>query len=225
VGSRIVAGAAAALSLGVGVASAGVSPDRLVASALAHARAQRSVHYVAAQTLPAVAVTIVGDAAADRGAQHITYRKAGRAGHVTVLVVADTAYVRGDEFTLANYMGIPPASAAAWSGKWLSLSSSAPDYKSVEEAVRLGSTIDELRMPSPLRLAATVTRGGRRLVGVESTFSRGGRAVRETLYIDEARSLPVEQVGRSGTTTARTTLSRWNEPVPVVPPAAAIPIR
>lgn len=43
--------------------------------------------------------------------QHVTYRKAGRSGHVTVRVVANTAYVRGDAFALENYMGIPPSVA------------------------------------------------------------------------------------------------------------------
>jgi hypothetical protein len=223
--SRVFAGAAAALYLSVGVAAANVSPAGLVASTLAHAHAQRSVHYLASQTFSGLSVTIAGDAATDRGSQHITYRKGGRVGHVTVLVVANTAYVRGDAFTLANYMRIPPSAAARWAGKWLSLAPSAPDYKEVAAAVRLASTLDELKMPQPFHLAGTLTRHGRRLVGVQSRFQRAGHAVTETLYIDAARSLPVEQVGRSGAIRSRTTLSRWNEPVAVSPPASAIPVQ
>src|SRR4051794_37403473 len=83
-------------------AFAAVSPVQLFSSALAAAHAQRSVHYVAAQTSPGSMVTIVGDAAVDRGIQRITYRKGAGAGHITVVVVANAAYVRGDTFTLTN---------------------------------------------------------------------------------------------------------------------------
>src|SRR5438128_5395747 len=81
-------------------ASGFVSPDRLFSSALAAARAQRSVHYVSTAASRTVSVHMVGDAGLDRGIQRITYRKGGKTGHLTVLVVADTAYVRGDAFTL-----------------------------------------------------------------------------------------------------------------------------
>jgi hypothetical protein len=226
VGTRVFAGAgAAALYLVAGVASAGVSPARLVSSALAKAHAQRSVHYLASQTSSGIAVTIAGDAATDRGIQHITYRKGGRLGHVTVVVEANTAYVRGDAFTLANYMRIPASAATAWAGKWLSLAPSAPDYKAVAAGVPLASTLDELKMPQPFRSVGALTRHGVRLVGIESHFQRAGHTVSETLYIDVARSLPVEQVGKSTGVTLRATFSRWNERVSVSPPASAIPIR
>lgn len=213
------------LFLVAGVASGAVSPGRLFSSALAKARAQRSVHYVASQTFGGRVVRIVGDAAANRGVQHVTYRKGGRVGRVTVRVVANTAYVKGDAFTLENYMGIPPSSATTWAGKWLSLASSAPDYKTVAAAVRLASTLDELKMPRPLRRAGTLTLHGRRLVGIKSRFRRAGHTVSETLYVDVARSLPVEQVGSSSGIKVKSTFSRWNEPVSVSSPTSAIPIR
>lgn len=172
-----------------------------------------------------MAVAIAGDAATDRGIQRITYRKGGRVGHVTVLVVATTAYIRGDAFTLANYMRIPPSAAAAFAGKWLSLEQSAPDYAAVAAAVRLGSTLDELKMPQPFRNLGTSILQGRRVVGIGSRFLRAGHVVSETLYIDVARSLPVEQVGKSGAITLKAKFSRWNEPVAVSPPESAIPIR
>lgn len=223
---RGIAGAVVvALLVAAGVAFAARSPGSLYASALARAKAQRSVHYSATQTFAAKSLTIVGDAAVDRGVQHVTYREGGRVGHVTVRVVAGTAYVRGDAFTLENYMGIPPALATTWAGKWLSLVSTAPDFKTVAAAVRLASTLDELKMPPPYRSAGTRTVSGRRLVGITSSFRRAGHTVTETLYVDPARTLPVEQVGRSSGIAVTSTFSRWNEPVSVSPPASAIPIR
>lgn len=226
VGSRCLAGAAALAALvGVGGASAARPPSRLVSAALAKAHAQTSVHYVSSQASSGRAVTIVGDAATDRGIQHITYRRSGRAGHVTVLVVANIAYIRGDAFTLENYMGIPPSAAAAWAGKWLSLARSAPDYPTVSAAVRLGSMLDEVKMPPPFRELGTSTRHGRRVVGIVSRFRHAGRTVTATLYVDAARSLPVEQVDRSGGITVTATFSRWNERVTVSPLGSAIAIR
>jgi hypothetical protein len=226
VGSRCLVGAAAlAVFVGVGAAAAAVSPARLVSAALAKAHAQRSVHYVSSQASNGRAVTIVGDAATDRGVQHITFRRSGRVGHVTVLVVSNTAFIRGDAFTLTNYMGIPASAAAAWAGKWLSLAKSAPDYPTVSAAVRLGSTLDEVKMPPPFRTLGTSTRHGRRVVGIVSHFEHAGRTVTATLYVDTARSLPVEQVDRSGGITVTATFSRWNERVSVSPPASAIAIR
>lgn len=226
VGSRVLAVAAAVtFFLAAGVAFAAVSPGRLYSSALAKARAQRSVHYVASQTFAGKSVTITGDAATDRGVQHVTYRKGGRIGHVTVRVVANTAYVRGDAFTLENYMGIPPSSATAWAGKWLSLASSAPDYNTVAAAVRLLSTLEELKMPPPYRNAGTLTVDGHRVVGIKSSFRRAGHTVSETLYVDRAHSLPVEQIGSSSGITVKSTFSRWNEAVSVSSPATATPIR
>jgi hypothetical protein len=209
----------------VGAASAGVPPSRLVSSALARANAQRSVHYVSSEAYSGAAVTIVGDAAIDRGIQRISYGKGGRVGHLVVLVVATTAYLRGDEFTLANYLQFPASVAAALAGKWLSLAPSAPDHGRVAEAVTLRSALNELKMPPPLRNVGTEKQQGRRVVGIQSHFLRAGQAVSETLYIDVARSLPVAQVGKSGVITLRATFSRWNEPVSVSPPASAIPIR
>jgi hypothetical protein len=71
-----------------------------------------------------MSVSFNGDAGRDRGIQRITFRKGGMVGHVIVFVIADNAYVRGDAFTLTNYMRIPAPSAAAWDGKWLSLAPS-----------------------------------------------------------------------------------------------------
>jgi hypothetical protein len=225
VGSKLLAGVVAVLCVGSGVAGAAVSPSQVVSAALAKARAQRSVHYVSSQVSGDTSVTIDGDAVRDRGIQRITYRKGGRVGHLTVVVVANVAYVRGDTFTLTNYMRIPLSSSSGWAGKWLSLARSAPDFAAVAAAVRLVSTIAELTIPPPFRYVGTSTRQGRHVVGIASHFQQAGHAITETLYVDVARSLPVQLVGKSGTTTITGTFSRWNEHVSVAAPASAIAIR
>lgn len=222
----MVAGTAAVLLI-AGPASATVSPGRLLSSALTAARGQRSVHYAVTQTYPGVTtgIVMVGDAAVDRGIQHITYRKAGRVGHVTVRVVANTAYIRGDAFTLTNYMGFSAGTAAGYAGRWLLLPHTASGFTTVAAGVRLGSTIDELKMPHALRLTGTTTLGGSRVVGVQTQFSQAGRQVTEQLYVRATGApLPVEQRTYAGTARVVVAFSGWNEPVHLSAPAHAVPI-
>jgi hypothetical protein len=221
--SSVLVGAVLLLAVS---AAASVSPAQLLSSSLAAARAQRSVHYVAAETSPISSVTMVGDAAVDRGIQRITYRKGSGVGHVTVTVVANTAYLRGDAFALTNYMGFPAAAAAAYAGKWLSVAPTATYFRTLAAAVRLQSTLDELKMPGPLRSVGNSTVLGQSVAGVRSQFLRSGKRVTETLYVRTTGSpLPVEQVAAGGTIRLVTTMGGWNEVVHVSAPRGAIPLR
>ena len=86
--------------------SAAVSPTVLLGSILGAGRSARSVHYVSTASRGAVRVGQVGDAGVTEGVQRITYREGGKTGSVTVIVSADTAYVRGDTFGLVHVFGI-----------------------------------------------------------------------------------------------------------------------
>src|ERR1051325_20156 len=108
--ARRVVVSSAALLVGAGPAFAAGSPSQ--SSIIAAVRAQRSFHYVAVSTGNGVQLSIVGDAARDRGVQRITYRRGGVSGHATVLVAANTAYIRGDAFTLRHYMSFAAAAAS-----------------------------------------------------------------------------------------------------------------
>src|SRR5947207_849028 len=78
------------------VSLAAPSPAALLGSILAAGRAQHSVHYVSKIQLGTVRIAQVADVGATKGIQRITYSKAGTTGHVTVVVSAGRAYVRGD---------------------------------------------------------------------------------------------------------------------------------
>ncbi|MGH3003911.1 MAG: hypothetical protein ACRDM1_14830 [Gaiellaceae bacterium] len=226
---RRLIGAAAVLAASCSAAGAAAgpaaSPARLMSSALAAAHAQRSVHYVTTATIRGVRIGIVGDAGVDRGRQRITYRQTGGAGRVTVIVVANTAYIHGDAFTLVHYMGLPAALAAARAGKWILVPHTSSAFKTVAAAARLGSAVDELKMPLPLESAGTATVRGQRATGIRSRFSRFGYDVTETLYVRAAGSpLPVEQVGHGANIAFSDVFGDWNEPVDVAAPAGAVPL-
>ena len=207
-------------------AAASVPPDRLVSSALAAARAQRSVHYVTAAVSSTVNIRMVCDAALDRGIQRITYVKAGKSGHVTVLVVANTAYVRGDAFVLANYMGFSGAAARRFAGRWIKIPHTAPGYPTVSAAVRLRSTIKELALPRPLVALPESMLNGQRVIGIRNTSMASGHRVTNTLYVRAAGlRLPVAEVTRGGGNRFSVTFSKWNHTVNVSAPTGATLIR
>jgi hypothetical protein len=221
---RSVAALAGALCVLAGPAAASVSPDRLVSSALAAARAQRSVHYVTAAVSSTVSVRMVGDAALDRGIQRITYRNGGKSGHVTVLVVANTAYVRGDAFALASYMGFSGAEARRLAGHWLKIPHTARSYPTVSAAVRLRSTISELALPRPRVALPQSVLNGQRVIGIRNTSVSSGHSLTRTLYVRASGlRLPVAELTRGGGSRGSVTFSNWNHRVSVsAPPGATL---
>jgi hypothetical protein len=208
----------------VGVASAARTPAQLYAASLAAARAKHSVHYVSNLASSAAALTIVGDAAADRGIQRITFHRLGQTGRVTVVVVANMAYIRGDAFTLAGYLGFPASAAARYAGRWISIPHGHPAFAPVAEAVRLRSTLVDVSVHPPFTRLARTTVGGEPVVGIKGRAAAGqpGAAI---LYV-RARGtpLPVAAIEEQNGAQARLTFSRWNEPVHVKAPAKAVPI-
>jgi hypothetical protein len=221
-GFRSVAALAGALWALAGPAAATVSPDQVVSSALVAARAQRSVHYVSTAVSSTVSVRMVGDAALDRGIQRITFRRGGRSGHVTVLVVADTAYVRGDAFALASYMGFSGAAATRFAGHWLKIPHTARSYPTVSAAVRLRSTLKEITVPRPRVTLPESVLNSRRVIGVRNTSMTSGHRLTRTLYVRAAGPrLPVAEVTREGGNRGSVTFSNWNHRVKVSAPTGA----
>ena len=219
----IVAIGMACVSPAVPVAAA--SPGSLLASILAAGRAQRSVHYVSTARSGAIRVVAVADVGATKGVQRITFSKAGATGHVTVVVSARTAYVRGDAFVLVNYMGFKPAAAAKYANAWVFIPRTDRAFAAVAEDVTLPSTMGSLKGPGRPIAAPSTTIGSRRVVGVQWRARVGGKSVVATLYARAAgTALPVEQRASSGGNLISVIFSRWNEPIHVTAPKPAVPI-
>lgn len=219
--SRLAAATALALAFAA-TSAAATSPADVYRAAIAAASAKLSVHYVSTSNLAGSSETMVGDAALDRGSQRITYSHGGTTGHVTVLVVKSTAYVRGDAFALTSYMGLTSAQAARYAGRWFFLKPPGGAYSVVAEAVRLGSFVNELQMPAPYTAAPKKTIGGRSVGGVRSKVTRAGKTATLTLYVASGTNLPVAQVIEGSIGKITTTLGKWNERVAVVAPHGAL---
>jgi hypothetical protein len=205
--------------------SASGTPAQLLASILAAARAQHSVHYVSSASLGSSDVSQVGDAGATQGIQRITFRTAGKTGRVTVMFVGGSAYLRGDAFTLVDYLGFKAGTAAAYAGRWILVPRSDRSYSTIAAGVTFASAIGELRLSAPLTRLPNTTIGGTRVIALRGKSSTAPGSVAATLYARAAGPpLPVREVAKAGTTRAVVTFSRWNEPVRLSVPASAVPI-
>ena len=206
-------------------ASAAVSPTALLGSIFAAARSERSVHYVVVARPGVARVSLVGDAAVSQGIQRITYGRGSKTGHVTVIVSADTAYVRGDAFTLVNYMGFKAPAAATYANAWVLIPRSDPDYTTVAGAVRLQSTLDQLKLSGPVATVLQTTVAGQQVLGVRGKGPFPGGTAVATLYARASGSpLPVQEVIGRGSRQATVTFSKWNQPVHLAIPANTVQI-
>jgi hypothetical protein len=218
--------AVAFVAIAVSVAFAAQSPSRLRASIFAAARAQHSVHYVAL-TVAAFRAQIVGDASGDRGIQQITFVLGPKVGHATVRVVAGTAYIRGDAFTLHEYVGFSSAEASRYHDMWVSIPHASPRYAPIAAAVTFRSFLAELYPKGTGLVGVIGTVDGRDVVGVRVARRRAGLRVVSTLYARaHGTHLPVkeEEFAPGRGYHSWNTIGRWNEPVKVQAPAHAVPL-
>lgn len=211
---------------GTAGAAASGTPAQLVTASIAAAKKQRSVHYVNGGSFGPTHVTIVGDAAADRGIQRITYMRGTATGHLTVTMIGRALFIHGDETVLTLYMGFTPQLAAQIAGSWVAVPTTAKGYATIAAAVELRSTISELAMPGPVSQLPPSTRGGIRVIALRGQATHAGVATAETLYVRASGApLPVAQVTRQGASTSTTTFSRWNETVKITAPKPRFVLR
>jgi hypothetical protein len=207
---------AAMLACGVPSAVAGSSsPKQLLASILAAANARRSVHVISIAEYGTVRLTEIDDAGTKVGVQRLTLVESGHTGHVTVIATGAAAYVRGDAFTLANYIGATPAAAKKYADAWIKFTPTDKGYKNTIAGVTLASEIEQLTPAAPLRTIRHVTIGGVSAFGVRGvTPSSQPPPAEDTIYARAVGApLPVKQVVKLGKQRLTVTLSRWNEPI------------
>lgn len=203
------------------------APTIFMSRALVAALAQRSVHYTLANSPGSGAVWhYVADVGRNAGTQRITFERGGKTGHVVIVVVAHTVYLRGDEFALNQYQGYHQAASKRYAGRWIRITASDPDYKTLAEDVTLASTIDDLRLLTAESYAGSRVLQGQQVVGIAGTSTYGACILTcEDLYVRaHGAPLPVAERMTANSTVTWELLSKWNEPVRVRAPARAIDI-
>jgi hypothetical protein len=204
--------------------AAATSPSKFFVSMLAAGERQQSVRVGSVQNEGAGRIVQVTDAGRTQGVQQITYTNSGQTGHVTVLVTGGNAYVVGDAFTLANYMGFNADAAAAYAGQWIEIPSTDPDFKAVASDVTLSSAIGDLSVPQPVEQSPSTVIAGRIVTGVTGTqpAAAGSTAMMVSFFARETGTpLPVEEIILKGSYQATVTFSNWNERVRLTIPTHA----
>lgn len=218
---------AASVAATVAAAAAPKTPAALYEAIRAAGRTQRSVHYVSSSVTPKSSVSIDGQAAVTHGVQQITFRKGSKTGHATVLVIAKTAYLRGDAFTLRNYMGFNAAASSRYGNHWIVIPGKHRLFAPVAAAVTLASAIDQLGPKAgTLTRIGPATVGGTRVVGVRARRTVGKTTQVDTLYgRAKGAPLPVREVATEGPA-YRFTLSfdRWNAALHLAAPKHPVSI-
>jgi hypothetical protein len=209
------------------VALAAPSPQQWRAKLLAAVSAKHSVHYVSANSEPGVRLKIVADVGRGRGIQRIRVTKHGQTGPATVLVLGQTAYIRGNAFTLHKYFPFKLAQATRYAGQWISIPSTfGAFFSGVAADATFASFVSHL-LPAKRLALVRATIGGRKSVGLKSTVRQGRLTLVATVYAPAAGPpLPfAEKVVLQGKpATGAVGMSGWNEPLHLMAPAHAVPI-
>jgi hypothetical protein len=207
------------------VAGAAVSPTSRLASILAAADAQKTVHYVSTADTPDTGQTTVGDAGVTQGVQHITFRSGRKKGTVTEVVSARTAFIRGGTLALVAFLDFNPLPAPQYANHWVRVAHTDTAYSSIAAGVTLASNVNELKMTGPLVGVPDTRIDGERVFGLKGHEALSGGSATVTLYARAVGSpLPVMEVTVLGTFRLTATFDRWNESLHVATPAPAVAI-
>lgn len=203
---------------------AGLSAKQILSEALAAARAAGSVHSETTIRQGSSSLIFSDDSSAGGGRQYITLSSGG---HMTVLLVAGTGYVRGNVAALTGFLGLPAPTALRMAGRWISFSKGDAGYEQVVTGVTTQSMLDEITPVGALTKTGVRTVGGQPLVGVRGRVRAGAGAPggTVTLYVAATgRPLPVSAEGnQQGPLTE--VFSRWGESVQVAAPPGAVPLQ
>lgn len=242
--SALVVLAAAALGVDVAVTSSRsptVNPPAarsMLDRTLAAAEAAGSFRYVSSSVSStsgssSLSQTTVGQAGATQGRQTITIN----GDTFDVLVVGDTAYLRGDADAMEAELQLPTSVAQAHAGQWISLVPGDAPYQSVYAAVTTMQAIDDNISFTPRVLLGSSTLGGIAVLGLRGPMrGTGGEPAKgtATLYVAASgRQLPVRYVekGKVGSGSSTSSLdftisfSSWGQPVSETVPPGAISYR
>ncbi len=177
---RLLLGVAALACVLPSAAAAAAAPSKELASILAAARTQVSVHYTSDTNFGAGQLSFVGDAGLVDGSQVITFRKSGKTGHVTVIVSGETAYIRGDAFTLANYIGFKAAAASDYAGRWVRFPHTDAGYPTLAAGVTLPSVVGEIGVAGQLSSVPTTKIAAQLVFGIKGVDSPASGRPRST---------------------------------------------
>jgi hypothetical protein len=232
---RLVAGAlsaaalAAASAVVVGAQAAPAaattpSASTLYKDAVATTRSW-SVHYASASTESKKTLKESGIAGPASASQTVLLGK----GSISILVIGDISYVKGNANGLEELAGLGSSQAAEAAGQWIEFSTDNVAFAPVVEGVRSTDLAKELALKAPLSLGHASRLNGEAVDAIVGTQAIGKKSEHVVLYVRaQGTHVPVEEdsVNAEGrhTDAEHIVYSRWGEQVRPEAPKATISV-
>jgi hypothetical protein len=223
--AALAAASAVVLVVPAGPAAAtSASASTLYNDALATTRSW-SVHYASSSTESKQTLQETGNAGPASASQTVLLGK----GSISILVIGDISYVKGNVNGLEDLAGLSSAQAAEAAGQWIEFSTDNAAFAPVVEGVRSTDLAKELALKSPLSLGHASKLHGEEVDAIDGTQAIGKKSEHVVLYVRaEGTHVPVEEdsVNAKGqhTDAEHIVYSRWGEQVRPEAPKATISV-
>jgi hypothetical protein len=209
----------AALPFLVAASQGASAPDDQLAAARKAVAAQRSLHYTDRTVDSDGRADVVADVGTTRGIQRISFVWGTKKGHVTLVVVGKTAYVRGDAVGLNTYMRFRARPSEKYAGVWLRIPSTQRGYSWVADDTTVPSLVDRFDLLPPFR-ERELKVGGRRAIRIFGQNVTGYDAWISMLA--SGVPLPIEKRLTDTNFKEIELFSRWNEELHVHAPPHSV---
>ena len=207
-------------------ASAPLSSEGVLASVVAAARAQTSVHWTSTNYGEFAGIwTETADVGKNSGSER---EVSSVFGTVRIRFAQGTVYVRGSVRQLREMAGLSRAEARRYAGRWISIPRGDHWYGAIADGLTLASIIHDVTtcdLGEGTRL--TIVRKkpqGQRLVGLRWANPKGPGQECRLSASGSRRPLPVSSRFFGPGRGSSLHLSKWNEPVHVEAPTSSTPI-
>ena len=200
------------------------SASTLYKDALATTRSW-SVHYASSSTESKETLEESGNAGPASASQTVLLGK----GSISILVIGDISYVKGNVNGLEDLAGLSSSQATEAAGQWIEFSTDNAAFAPVVEGVRSTDLAKELALKSPLSLGHASKLNGEAVDAIDGTQAIGKKSEHVVLYVRaEGTHVPVEEdsVNAKGqhTDAEHIVYSRWGEQVRPEAPKATISV-
>jgi len=202
------------------------NPEQLLQAALTAARAEPGVHWTVSSRAGGRTLTEQTEAGKSVGEQLITLHEGSSSGRVTIVLVDQIAYLRGNAFALRSYMDFTTAAATQEAGRWLAMRNTVPDYQAVAAGLTVASTVAQLEMTGKLSWGPSRLIGGHRATGIRGSTvpSAIAPAFSQVLYVRATGTpLIVEAVQTYKGQTGDISFGPWIAPPVARAPSGAVP--
>ncbi len=192
------------------------TPSSLYQAAIKAAGAQ-SVHFVSKAVESGVVLEVVGDTGVSSGSQVLVIESSSTIESVEVVLIGDTAYVRGNTTALEMILGLSAAQAKTNLDTWLSFPATDTARAALIGGLRNSEVAKELAMSGPYTMGRKKKINGVNTIGINGTTpTSSGGSIPIVLYVETGKvPRPIEEITnpKKKTTTIQEVVqfSHWGE--------------